>query len=177
MNTRKTKKLVMLGMFCALAYIAAALLRFPVVLFLRYDPKDVVIAIAGLAYGPAAAVAVTLAVSAAQLFTVSGTGLLGCLMNIVSSCAFTCPAALLYKKRHSFSQAAWGLVCGWICQTAGMMLWNYWIAPLYMGVSRAEIVPLLFTAFLPFNVIKGGINAAGTLLLWRYVKAFMTKKR
>lgn len=171
MNTRKTKMLVTLGMLCALAYIAAALLRFPVVLFLRYDPKDAVIAIAGLAYGPAAAIAVTLTVSAAQLFTVSGTGLLGCLMNIVSSCAFACPAALFYQGKRRFSRAAWGLACGWLCQIAGMMLWNYWIAPIYMGVSRAEIAPLLFTAFLPFNVIKGGLNAAITLLLWRYVQA------
>ncbi len=176
MNTRKTKKLAVLGMLCALAYIAAAVLRFPVVLFLRYDPKDIVIAIAGLAYGPAAAAVVTLVVSAAQLFTVSGTGLLGCLMNVVSSCAFACPAALLYRRRPGFARAARGLACGWLCQIAGMMLWNYWIAPVYMGVSRAEMVPLLFTAFLPFNVMKGGLNAAATLILWRYLQAFIPEK-
>jgi len=36
-----------------------------------------------------------------------------------------------------------------------------------MGVSRAEIVPLLSTMFLPFNLLKAGINAALTMLLYR----------
>ena len=38
-----------------------------------------------------------------------------------------------------------------------------------MGYSRAEIVGLLLRAFLPFNVIKGGLNAAITMLLYKPV--------
>ena len=36
-----------------------------------------------------------------------------------------------------------------------------------MGCSREDIVELLLPAFLPFNLIKGGLNAAFTLLLYK----------
>ena len=45
MKHEKMKKLTVLAMLSAIAYIAVALLRFPVVLFLSYEPKDVIIAI------------------------------------------------------------------------------------------------------------------------------------
>ena len=50
-----------------------------------------------------------------------------------------------------------------------MMLWNYLVAPLYMGMPREDIAALLLPAFLPFNLIKGGLNAAITMLLYKPV--------
>ncbi len=49
------------------------------------------------------------------------------------------------------------------------MLWTYLIAPIYMGYPREAIVELLLPAFLPFNLIKGGLNAAITMLLYKPV--------
>lgn len=50
-----------------------------------------------------------------------------------------------------------------------MTLWNYLIAPIYMGYPREAIVELLLPAFIPFNLIKGGLNAAITMLLYKPV--------
>lgn len=169
MNISKTKKLTTIGMLCTLAYIAAAAGRIPLVLFLKYEPKDVVIVIGGLIFGPLTSFAVTIIVSVVQMFTISGTGILGCIMNIISSCSFACTAAFIYKKEHKLSGAISGLFCGWGCQVAVMMLWNYLIAPIYMGYPREAIVELLLPAFLPFNVIKGGLNTAITMLLYKPV--------
>ena len=169
MNNSKTKKLTTISMLCALAYAAVAIGRIPLVLFLKYDPKDIIIVIGGLIYGPLVSFAVTVIVSAVQMFTISGTGILGCFMNIISSCSFACTAAFLYKRKHRLSGAIMGLFCGWGCQVAVMMIWNYFIAPIYMGYSREAIVELLLPAFLPFNLIKGGLNAAITMLLYKPV--------
>lgn len=38
-----------------------------------------------------------------------------------------------------------------------------------MGYPREAIVELLIPVFLPFNVIKGGLNAAITMLLYKPV--------
>ena len=54
------------------------------------------------------------------------------------------------------------------------MLWNYLIAPIYMGIPRDAVAELLLPAFLPFNLIKGGLNAAITMLLY---KPFVTALR
>ena len=56
-----------------------------------------------------------------------------------------------------------------------MMLWNYLIAPIYMGYPREAVVELLLPAFLPFNLIKGGLNAAITMLLYKPVVASLRR--
>ena len=169
MNISKTKKLTTIGMLCALAYVAVAIGRIPLVLFLKYDPKDVIIVIGGLIFGPFISFAITVIVSIVQMFTISGTGILGCIMNIISSCSFACTAAFIYKKKHKLSGALLGLFCGCGCQVAVMMFWNYLIAPIYMGYPREAIVEMLIPVFLPFNLMKGGLNAAITMLLYKPV--------
>lgn len=169
MKMSKTKKLTTIGMLCALAYAAVAVGRIPIVLFLKYDPKDVIIVIGGLIFGPLTALVITVVVAVAQMFTISGTGVLGCIMNIISSCSFACTASLIYKKRRKLSGAILGLFGGLGCQAAVMMLWNYLIAPIYMGYPREAIAALLLPVFLPFNLIKGGLNTAITLLLYKPV--------
>ena len=50
-----------------------------------------------------------------------------------------------------------------------MLLWNYLITPIYMGYPREAVVELLIPAFLPFNLIKGGLNVAMTMILYKPV--------
>ena len=167
----KTKKLVVTGMLCALAYLMTLVMRIPIVLFLRYDSKDIVIAAGGFLFGPLYAFYMSLVVSVAQMLTTSGTGLWGCLMNILSSCSFACTASFFYKRKRTASGAAAGLLWGAGCMVIVMLFWNYLIAPVYMGYTRDAVAELLLPAFLPFNLIKGGLNAAGALLLYRPVTA------
>lgn len=166
MNQR-TKKITTVGMLCALAYIAVVFGRIPLVLFLKYDPKDVIITIGGLLFGPLTSFAMAFIVSFIEMLTISDKGLLGFLMNVLSSCSFACTAAFVYRKRRSFSGAVFGLGCGCLCMAALMLLWNYFIAPIYMGMPREAVTKLLLPAFLPFNLIKGSINTIITLLLYR----------
>ena len=60
-----------------------------------------------------------------------------------------------------------GLVLGMVAMTTMMLLWNYIITPFYMGVERSVVVGMLPTVFLPFNLIKSGINAGLTLVLYK----------
>lgn len=173
----KTRKLTTLGTLCALAYAATAVGRVPLVLFLKYDPKDVVIAMGGFAFGPSASLAMALTVSLAEMLTISENGPLGFLMNVISSCTFACTAALVHKRRRTRSGAAAGLLLGWGCMVPIMLLWNVLAAPAYMGVSRRAVVELLLPAFLPFNLIKGGLNAAASLLLYRPATAALSRSR
>lgn len=165
----KTKKLTMTGMLCALAYVMTAVGRIPIVLFLKYDPKDVIIAIGGLIFGPLTSFTIAVIVAFTEMFTISDNGILGFLMNIISSCAFACTAAFIYSKSRKLSGAVGGLFCGWGCQIVVMMIWNYLITPIYMGYPREAVAELLIPAFLPFNLIKGGLNAAITMLLYKPV--------
>lgn len=172
---RKTQKLTTIGMLCALAYVVVVVGRIPLVLFLKYDPKDVIIAISGLIFGPLASFFTSLVVSFVEMFTISDNGILGFIMNVISSCSFACTAAFIYKKRKSLSGAIIGLLCGWVLMAAVMMIWNYLVTPIYMGYPREAVVKLLLPAFLPFNLIKGGLNAALTMLLYKPVITALRK--
>lgn len=162
-----TKKLTILAMLCALAYAAVALIRIPAVEFLKYEPKDVIITFGGFLYGSGAALTVSVVVSFLEMVTISSTGWIGLLMNILSTAAFACTASLLYQKKHTLSGAVIGLCIGTVLMTAAMLLWNYLMTPLYMGLPRADVAAMLVPVFLPFNLIKGFLNAALTALLYR----------
>ena len=173
----KTKKLAVVSMLCALAYVVATVGRVPIVLFLKYDPKDIIIAISGFIFGPLSSFVVALVVSFVEMFTISENGILGFIMNIISSCSFACTATFIYKRKHTLSGAVIGLLCGWGCEIVIIMFWNYLIAPIYMGYPREAVVQLLLPAFLPFNLIKGGLNAAFTMYLYKPVVTALRRSR
>ncbi len=155
----KTRKLTLMAMLSALAYLIMLIGRIPVVLFLSYDPKDIVIATGGFLLGPLAGAGISLLVSLVEMVTVSDTGFIGFFMNVLSTCAFVLPAAWMYKRRHTLKGAAAGLAIGVACMVAVMIAWNYIITPLYMGVTREAVAELLIPAFLPFNLLEGSLNA------------------
>lgn len=47
--------------------------------------------------------------------------------------------------------------------------------PLYMGYPREAVVELLLPAFLPFNLLKGGLNASITFLLYKPIVTALRK--
>ena len=167
----RTKRLTVLAMISSIAFLMAAFARVPVVLFLRYDPKDVIITIAGFIYGPLAAFTVAVVVALIEMLTVSQEGPWGFLMNVITSAAFCCSAAFIYRKKRNMTGAILGLIAALFVATIVAMIWNYFIVPIYMpGVTREAVVPLLFSAFLPFNIISNSLNAAFTFILYRHIK-------
>ncbi len=162
-------------MLAALAYLVMVVGRIPIVLFLKYDPKDVIITIGGFIFGPLSAFAISAVVSVIEMFTVSDTGIIGAVMNLVSTCSFAFVAALIYKKNHTLKGAVIGLLVGVCSMVIVMLLWNYLLTPIYMGYPREAVAAMLPTAFLPFNLLKGGLNAGLTVLLYKPVVKTLRK--
>ena len=164
-----TRKLTLMGMMAAMAYVVMLITRpLPHVAgFLSYDLKDAVIVIAGFSMGAGPAMLITLVVSLLEMVTVSTTGPIGLLMNVLSTAAFVLPPSLFYARNKSLKSAALGLVLGVLLMTALMLAWNYIITPLYMHVTREVVAGMLIPTFLPFNLVKGGLNAGLTMLIYK----------
>lgn len=163
------KTICVLAMLAAIAFLLANTVYvsvFPSAPFLKYEPKDVVITIGGFLYGPLASLFISVVVSLPEVM-LSGTGLIGGLMDILSSCSFACVAAYLYKKRHHLTGAIAGLCLGSVLTVGVMLLWNWAISPLYMGVPRHAVEEMLLPVFLPFNLLKAGLNSALVLFLYK----------
>lgn len=168
-RSMSTQKIVVAAMLCAISFVATLIGQLvpPVAGFLSYDPKDAVVAIAGFIYGPMIAVMITVVESVVEMLTISSTGVYGLIMNVFSTCAFVLPASLLYKKMHNMKGAVIGLLLGMVAMTGCMLLWNYIITPFYMGMPRSAVAAMLVPVFLPFNLIKSGINTGLTLVLYK----------
>jgi riboflavin transporter FmnP len=167
----RTKRLTTVAMLSTAAYILVLLshmLPIKVMGFLNYDPSDIVTVIGGFLFGPLSALAISVVVSFVEFITISSTGPIGLVMNVISTVSFACVAAFVYKRKQTMAGAVIALATGVLVMTAMMLLWNYIITPLYMvNVSRAQVTAMLIPIFLPFNLLKGALNATVTLLLYK----------
>ena len=162
-------RMVMIALFCALAYAAMHLFHIKVT-FLTFDIKDCIITIGGLLFGPVAAVITSAVVALLEFLTVSDTGFYGLLMNFISSATFACIAALIYRMRRDLVGAVIGLTSAVFGVTAVMLLMNLFIVPLYTpGLTTQAVVGMLPKLLLPFNLTKATMNAALVLILYKPV--------
>ena len=60
-----------------------------------------------------------------------------------------------------------GLVLGALAMAAVMCLCNLVFTPLYMKVPVSVVAEMIGPIILPFNLLKAGINAVATYLLYR----------
>ena len=178
-TANNSRRITLMAMLAAIAYAAMLVTRpLPAVAgFLSYDLKDVVVAVAGFLLGPGPALLITAVVALIEMVTVSSTGPIGLLMNVLSTGAFALPAALLYRRDRTLRGAALGLGLGVALMTVVMLAWNYIITPLYMAVPRAVVAGMLLPTFLPFNLVKGGLNAGITMLLYKPLTAALRRAR
>lgn len=173
------KTVTSLAMLTALTYLAMLLSNLlpKVAGFLQMEVKGTVIAIGGFLFGPLSAAIISIVVAFIEMFTVSDTGIIGCIMNLLAACAFACPAAYIYQKNRTRKGAVMGLAVGIAALTVTMLLWNYLITPIYMHMDRSVVAAMLPTVFLPFNLVKGGLNMALTLVLYKPVVTALRKAR
>ena len=170
-----TKTITSLAMLTGVSVIIAWMSKLmPPVMFLDFDFKHVVVCIGGFTFGPMAAAIIGILASFIEFITFSGTGPFGFLMNALGTCSFCCTASWIYKRDRTKKGAVLGLSAGLVVMVVVMLLWNYLITPIYMTVNgelvtRAQVAAMLPTLFLPFNLAKGGMNMAATLLLYKPV--------
>ena len=178
-TANNSRRITLMAMLAAIAYAAMLVTRpLPAVAgFLSYDLKDVVVAVAGFLLGSGPALLITAVVALIEMVTVSSTGPIGLLMNVLSTGAFALPAAFMYRRSRTLKSAALGLGLGVVLMAVVMLAWNYIVTPLYMAVPRAVVAGMLLPTFLPFNLVKGGLNAGITMLLYKPLAGALKRLR
>ncbi len=170
-----TTALVGIAVFAALAFVLSLVIRFPV-MFLTFDVKDAIICTAAFIYGPVSAPIIAVLAALMELIMVSSTGLYGFVMNFLSSAALATTASLIYRDRRTLNGAILSLFLGVIVMVAVMMGANVLITPYYMtGGSVEAVVKLIPSVLLPFNLAKGLLNGAITLLIYKPIKVAMKR--
>ena len=173
-STWSTRQLVTMALMCAIA-ILLSFVEFPIfpaAPYLKYDASFVPIMVTAFAYGPGAGIAVgtvTWAIHGLMMGDLPGT-----IMNIIAMLGFVLPAALIYKRHHTFKGALVGLVIGVVCTVICALLGNLVITPWYTGMPLESIIALILPVLLPFNAMKAGLNAVLTLIIYKSISNLIT---
>ena len=172
MRNKKAELIVKMGILAALSIVLVVLIHFPIFSgapYLEYDPADVPILIGTFLYGPVNGLLLTVVVSVIQGLTVSpGTMPIGVIMHIIATGTLAVTAGVIYGRKHTRQGAVVALVCGSLAMTVVMIPCNLIFTPIYTGLSRSEIWPLM-KYFIGFNLIKAGANSIITFLVYKSV--------
>ncbi|MBQ3330909.1 MAG: ECF transporter S component [Ruminococcus sp.] len=177
-SNERLKALLCMAMLTALAVAADIFLRIPGIGgFLTYEPKDVILTIGAFIFGPVAGLIMSLIVCLIEMITVSTTGLIGLLMNFLASGVFVGISAIIYRRKMTISRAIVGLIAGSVSMTVIMLLWNYIMTPIFMGVPREAVLEMFLPLLVPFNLLKAALNSALILFLYKGVVTALRKSR
>lgn len=168
-----TKRIAMYALFVALS-MAVSFVEFPIVPgveWLKYDPSGIVSLVAGFAYGPAAAVIVSVIGFLPHLFTNPW----GTLMAVLVALALSVPAALIYRRNKTRKGAVIGIIVGAIAALAMAIVGNLIVTPFYAHMTTAQVVALIVPALLPFNALKFTIHGVITFLIYKPISNLLNR--
>lgn len=168
-----TKRIAMYALFVALS-MAVSFVEFPIVPgveWLKYDPSGIVSLVAGFAYGPAAAVIVSVLGFLPHLFTNPW----GTLMAVLVALALSVPAALIYRRNKTRKGAVIGIIVGAIAALAMAIVGNIIVTPFYAHMTTAQVVALIVPALLPFNALKFTIHGVVTFLIYKPISNLLNR--
>ena len=178
MNTNtnsNTARIAKLAMMTAVSIVLLLIVRipFPPAPFLVYDPADVPIYITAFAFGPIEGLIVTLVVCLIQAFMLGGDGLYGFLMHFVATGIVAVVIGLIYRRKKTKKTAIKALVIGVITAVVVMCIMNIIVTPAYMGAPRESVIAMIPTVIIPFNLLKAGINAILTFILYKRISGLL----
>ena len=168
-----TKRIAMYALFVALS-MAVSFVDFPImpgVEWLKYDPSGIVSLVAGFAYGPAAAVIVSVLGFLPHLFTNPW----GTLMAVLVALALSVPAALIYRRNKTRKGAVIGIIVGAIVALVVAIVGNLIVTPFYAHMTTAQVVALIVPALLPFNALKFTIHGVITFLIYKPISNLLNR--
>ena len=183
-SVSNTRKLTATAVLAATAYLLA-FLEFPVPLtpaFARMDLSDLPALIGAFAFGPVTGVMIELVKNLLGLMT-SSTGGVGELANFLMGASYVFTAGVVYRHHKTKRMALAGGVAGSVAMGTMAAVTNYFILlPMFeqfmpleeIIAAFGEFIPfihtkmdvVLYNAF-PFNVIKGLVITAVTMLVYK----------
>lgn len=173
-NRWSTRQLATMALMCAVASLLSfvQIPLIPGVGFLTYDASLMPAMVCGFAFGPGAGIAVG-SIAAIIHGMILGEWV-GSLMNIVATVCFVLPASLAYAKNRTYKNAVIGLAASVLCATVGGIIANLTIGVAFWYGSPDVVMPLIVPALIPFNLAKGALNSALTLLVYKAVSNLIT---
>lgn len=168
-----TRRIAVYALFVALS-MAVSFIEFPLipgVPWLKYDPSGIVCLVAGFAYGPAAAVLVSVLGFVPHVFADPW----GSLMAIAVALAMSVPAALVYRRLRTRRGALIGIIAGAVVALAVAIIGNLLVTPIYADMTVEQVAAMIVPALLPFNLAKLAVHGVVTFLIYKPISNLLNR--
>ena len=168
-----TRRIAVYALFVALS-MAVSFIEFPLipgVPWLKYDPSGIVCLVAGFAYGPAAAVLVSVLGFVPHVFADPW----GSLMAIAVALAMSVPAALVYRRLRTRRGALIGIIAGAVVALAVAIIGNLLVTPIYADMTGEQVAAMIVPALLPFNLAKLAVHGVVTFLIYKPISNLLNR--
>ena len=176
-NVWSTKQMVIMALMCAIGALLS-FVEFPLlpgVTWLKFDASNMPAMVVGFGFGPGAGVAVGIVIAVIHGLLMAD--FTGELMNILCVTCFVLPAALMYHKKRTYPVAIIGLVISVIAATLAAIVGNLILTPMWLGVPLDAVIAMIIPILIPFNLLKGVINAVLTLIIYKSISNLITPKK
>lgn len=177
--TRNTAFLAYSALMTAIAIVLNFFPEIPIPLpfapWLKLDFSFVPLLLLGFTLGPVAAVMALVVTNAVHLLGTT-TGGVGQLANILVGLSFLLPPSLMYRKNRTMKGAVIGTIVGVACMVVmGVLTNRYILVPALLGDKLFDfpMTSYLIQAIVPFNLIKGTINAVLVFILYKRLSALL----
>lgn len=179
-----------IAIFSALAGVLM-LFKFPIPIapaFMTVDFGDVATLVSGFVLGPISGIITVIMKNLINLI-LNGTmtAYVGELSNIIVGSTFVGVASIIYHKNKTKESALKGLIIGIVAMTILATLSNYFIIfPIYAKVMHIDLEgfvkfgpsfvksykELMLLSVVPFNIIKGTLNAIVTFIVYKKISGY-----
>jgi len=129
--------------------------------------------LAGIVFGPFAALLSSLAVALLAGITVGTTGIIGILINFLAKASFAILIAAIVKRRKTNINFIMAFIIGTIAMVCTMVLANIALTPLYTGVPTSVVIGMLLPAIIPINAIMGVINSVIVFAIYKGIEKYI----
>lgn len=175
-NLRTMLYLTLLSVISFLLMYVLEIPLLPAAPFLKYDLSEVIAISTGFLFGPVAGSVVVLLKSI--LFFLSGknqSGWVGLLASALAGLSLVWGTTLLYHFKKNNNTKVMGVFLGTLLLTVLMTGFNYFFLLGWYGIPTEQFAPYIFTAIVPFNMIKGMLSTVLSLLVFNLLKDRLNK--
>lgn len=188
------RNLTMIGMLSAISFILM-FLQFSISFvpeFIKMDISDLPALIGSFSLGPVSGVFICLIKNLLHL-TVTKTGGVGEISNLILGICFVVPAGFIYKKKKNKTGAFIGSVIGAVVMAVASVISNYFIVyPFYSMLMPMETIiksyqilypkidnlwEALVFCNMPFTFMKGMLSVGITFLIYKHISPIIKGHR
>ncbi|MCD4782587.1 MAG: ECF transporter S component [Candidatus Eremiobacteraeota bacterium] len=177
------KRIIQISLLASVATLLMLIqIPYPGAGWLKFDISNIPVLIGGCALGPIAGLLIV--IIKLFLFGIirSSPGeLMGLPMNLIANGTLVLVTSYIYRRVKTQENALFSLFVGVIVSTLIMIPANYFVLPLYLKFFApnipipppSQMLTMLFTVVIPFNLIAGFLNISLTFIVYKRVSAFI----